>query len=289
MIINCKNDDLSIPIHDYEVNVVHFENQRWYQLWNEPLLRLVKQVKNEIELEIEIKSEDGKSLKSSQILYIGSMNQDIVTQRLFLKLVHGKVAEAIEKDSALFSTHEEINRLLYQLFHYKNFDDVLKDYELEFSVEQFSLLRLIESIPLDLHSKVDENWHTHSRNIKETLITLHLEMNPDCNLVILDYPEHRMSKYEKQKFIKFLHDLSVTVLVVTSDYHFMKSVNKLEHLQIVDNLGERYPISEVIREQQLFYSKESNALEKTIAEILGIISFYSTEEQKAISSVLKQL
>ena len=114
-------------------------------------------------------------------------------------------------------------------------------------------------------------------------------MNPDCNLVILDYPEHQMSRYEKQKFIEFLHDLSVTVLVVTSDYHFMKSVNELEHLQIVDNLGERYSISEVIREQQLFYSKESNALEKTISEILGIISFYSTEEQKAISSVLKQL
>lgn len=289
MIIDWKNHGLSIPVYDYELNVLHFESQRWYQLWNEPLLRLVKQVKSETDVEMEICSENGKALKLSQILYLGAMNQDVIVQRSILKLIYGKMSDVIERNPSLFSTYEEINSLLYQLFQSKNFDDVLKDFELDFSVEHLTLLKLIEMIPLEIEPRVGENWGVHSRNIKETLISLHLEMNPDCQLIVLDYPEYRMSIREKVRFTEFLHQLSVTVLIVTSDYHFMRAVKTPEYLQIVSDLGERYPISEMVQEQQLFYSNESYVLEKTIAQVLGVISFYSSEEQKALESVLKQL
>lgn len=178
---------------------------------------------------------------------------------------------------------------MYQLFHSGNFEDVLKDFELEFSVDQLTLLNLLEMVPFELESKVGENWEVHSRNLKETLISLHVESNPDCQLIILDYPEYRMSIREKQRFIEFLHQLSITIVVVTSDFHFMKAVTELEHLQIVSDLGELYPVSEVIHEQQLFYSNREHVLEKMIAQVLGVISFYSMKEKKTLESVLKQL
>lgn len=105
MIINWKDHDLSIPIYDYELNMIHFESQRWYQLWNEPMLRFVKQVKSDIGLKMEICTENGKTIKSSQILYLSAINQDVILQRSLQKLVHAKMANVIEKDPAFFAIY----------------------------------------------------------------------------------------------------------------------------------------------------------------------------------------
>lgn len=289
MNISWRNHDLSIALYDGEFNVVHFESQRDYQLWNEPIMRLVKQVKGDIDVDINVCSEDGKELKPSQILYVSATNQDALEQRALLKLIHGRISDVIEHNPILFEKYEEIHAQLVHLFSSTYFEDTLRGFELDFDVERLSLIKLIEAIPFEVVPETGENWEVNSRKIKETIISLHIEANPNCQLLILDYPEHRMSIREKKKFIEYLKTLSQTILIVTSDYHFLKAVNHVDHLQIISDLGERYPISEVVLEQQLFYSEDAGVLEKTLAQMLGVVSFYSSEEQKAIESVLKQL
>lgn len=166
--------------------------------------------------------------------------------------------------------HPEINERFHQLQvsidELVNRLEIVKPhYTIEFQSETFDVKKLLKLLQYDIHRNGTELNHIY---LRECYFDIMKKMNVDNKEIILFvvYPENHLGVQEVDRFMKWLHQLNVTIIVLTNDFRIIKNT-KLNYVNLIKHNKQNYDIIDLSNELRLFSKVEESLVERLSVQL----------------------
>src|SRR5690625_4861888 len=226
-----------------EVNTICFKTNAIQQKFKEYLIQFFNNRKKKETTYVSILNEYGEQLKGREFefIYFDCSSISLVDEKDTKKLFQDMLFHQLENNPLLVDSFTAFRQYVEQFITtlQLKYDKITVDFEFsDKTIEQ-----MIKSLHLIVESTEKEADFIPNYELRINLIQslLNMSVKRDNAFLFITFPETDIGVSEYNKIISYLHELGITVLVLTANREFVLST-PIENVTLVRNFGTIYDI-----------------------------------------------
>lgn len=244
-----------------ELNTICFKTNVVQQKFKDCFIQFFNNRKKKETTYVNVLDEHGEELKGRdfEFIYFDCSSVSLVDERDTKKLFQDMLFHQLENNPILVDSFVAFRQYVEQFVSrlQLEYDKITVDFEFsDKTIEQ-----MIKSLHIIVESTENEVDFIPNYELRVNLIKslLNMSVKRDNAFLFITFPETDIGVSEYNKIISYLHELGITVLVLTANREFVLST-PIENVTLVRNFGTIYDIIDLRNELIAFkYCTEGDA------------------------------